>query len=329
MSKKRIISGIQSSGSLHLGNYVGALRQFIELQEDYECFFFIADLHSITVPQEPETLRTQIRDTVATYLACGIDPDKAVLFRQSEIAAHAELGWLLNTIATMGELKRMTQYKDKASGEADASVGVGLFDYPVLMAADILLYRPEAVPVGEDQKQHIELTRDLAERFNGRFGETFRVPEPLIPEGGARIMALDDPKKKMSKSTPSEASRIELTDDADIIRRKVFRAVTDSGDTVVGGPDKPALTNLLAIMGAMSGKSVAELEQEFRGKGYKEFKEALAETVITALESIQKRYAELEQDSERIDAALAAGAERARPIAEATLADAKRAMGLR
>ncbi|MEX1113585.1 MAG: tryptophan--tRNA ligase, partial [Patescibacteria group bacterium] len=191
MSKKRIVSGIQSSGSLHLGNYVGAFRRFIELQEHYECFFFIADLHSITVPQEPEELRAQIRETVATYLACGIDPDKTVLFRQSGIAAHAELGWLLNTIATMGELKRMTQYKDKAGGQADASIGAGLFDYPVLMAADILLYRPEAVPVGEDQKQHIELTRDLAERFNGRFGETFRVPEPLIPEQGARVMALD------------------------------------------------------------------------------------------------------------------------------------------
>ncbi len=328
MSKKRIVSGIQSSGSLHLGNYVGALRRFIELQEGYECFFFIADLHSITVPQEPEVLRAQIRETVATYLACGIDPDKAVLFRQSEIAAHAELGWLLNTIATMGELKRMTQYKDKAGGQTDASVGVGLFDYPVLMAADILLYRPEAVPVGEDQKQHIELTRDLAERFNGRFGDTFRVPEPLIPEQGARVMALDDPTKKMSKSAPSEASRIELTDDADAVRRKVSRAVTDSGDKIVSGPDKPALTNLLTIMGALTGKSIAELEEEFGGTGYKEFKEALAETIVAALEPIQGRHAELEKDSDAIDAVLTAGAEKARPIAEATLADAKRAMGL-
>jgi tryptophanyl-tRNA synthetase len=326
--RKRVLSGIQATGSLHLGNYIGALRQFIELQDEYDCHFFIADLHAITLPQDPKALRQQIRTTVNLYLACGLDPDKVTLFRQSDIAAHAELGWLLNTIATMGELKRMTQFKDKAGGKAEASVGVGLFDYPVLMAADILLYQPELVPVGEDQKQHIELARDLAERFNHRFGKTFRVPKPMIPKLGARVMGLDDASKKMSKSAPSESNRIGLTDPEDVIRKKISRAVTDSGSEIKAGPGKPALTNLLTIMSALTGKSVAGLEKEFAGIGYGEFKTTLADTVVAALKPIQQTFAELEQRPDFVDEVLSRGAEKARPSAERTLDAAKAAMGL-
>ncbi|MDP3999878.1 MAG: tryptophan--tRNA ligase [bacterium] len=327
-NRKRVLSGVQASGNLHLGNYIGALRQFIDLQRDYDCYIFIADLHAITVPQDPKALRKQIRSVVNMHLACGLDPDKVTLFRQSDVSAHSELGWLLNTIATMGELKRMTQFKDKAGGKAEASVGVGLFDYPVLMAADILLYEADLVPTGEDQKQHIELARDLAQRFNHRFGRTFRMPKPMIPKIGARIMGLDDPSVKMSKSAASAGNRIELIDSEDVIRKKVSRAVTDSGSEIKAGPKKPAVTNLLTIMCALTDRTVAELEKEFAGKGYKEFKEALADTVVAALKPIQQTLAELEKNPKYVDEVLARGAEKARPVAERTLAAAKQAMGL-
>ena len=327
-NRKRVLSGVQASGNLHLGNYIGALRQFIDLQRDYDCYIFIADLHAITVPQDPQELRKQIRSVVNLHLACGLDPDKVTLFRQSDVSAHSELGWLLNTIATMGELKRMTQFKDKAGGRAEASVGVGLFDYPVLMAADILLYGADLVPTGEDQKQHIELARDLAQRFNHRFDRTFRMPKPMIPKLGARIMGLDDPSVKMSKSAASAGNRIELIDPEEVIRRKISRAVTDSGSEIKAGPKKPAVTNLLTIMSALTDRTVAELEKDFAGKGYKEFKEALADTVVAALKPIQQTLAELEKNPKYVDAVLARGAEKARPVAERTLAAAKDAMGL-
>ncbi|HEY8108873.1 MAG TPA: tryptophan--tRNA ligase [Patescibacteria group bacterium] len=326
--RKRVLSGIQATGNLHIGNYIGALRQFIGLQDGYDCHFFVADLHAITVPQDPKEYASRIRNAVNIHLACGLDPDKITLFRQSDVPAHAELAWLLNTIATMGELKRMTQFKDKAGGKAEASLGVGLFDYPVLMAADILLYQADLVPVGEDQKQHIELTRDLAERFNRRFGKTFRVPKPMIPKLGARVMGLDDPSAKMSKSAETEGSRIELTDPEDVVRRKVSRAVTDSGSDITSGKDKPAVSNLLTIMSTLSGDGVPTLEKRFSGKGYKEFKEALADVIVTTLRPIQRTLEELEGNPSYVDEVLEKGAAKARPEAEKTLAAAKSAMGL-
>lgn len=326
--KPRVLSGIQTSGILHLGNYLGALKRFLALQDDHECYFFLADLHALTATQYPSVLRRDIEHAAAVHLACGLDPAKVVLFRQSAISAHAELGWLLNTVATMGELRRMTQFKDKTGSAAEESVGVGLFDYPVLQAADILLYRADLVPVGEDQKQHIELTRDLATRFNHRFGDTLHIPEPLIPEQGARIMALDDPSSKMSKSSTSPASYIALTDSPDDIRQKISRAVTDSGDTVVAAPDKPALLNLLNIFSLLTETSVADLEKQYGSGGYKGFKEALAEAIVESLTPIQSRIKELEADPAAVKKVLDDGAERARPVAEKTLAEAKQAMGL-
>ena len=326
---KRVLSGIQTSGNLHLGNYIGALRQFIALQEAYECYFFLADLHAITVPQDPKALAAQVRQAANLHLACGLDPGTVALFRQSDVSAHAELAWLLNTIATMGELSRMTQFKDKTTGTQRESVGVGLFDYPVLQAADILLYQADLVPVGEDQKQHIELTRDLAERFNGRFGEVFRVPDILTPEHGARIMGLDDPTKKMSKSAASEMNYVALTDDPDTVRKKISKAVTDSGSEVKAGEDRSALTNLLTIFSAVTDTPIADLERDYAGTGYADFKADLAEAIIELLRPIQQKLAELEAEPTATDQVLAAGAEKARPVAERTLAAAYRAVGLR
>lgn len=327
-TKQRVLSGIQPSGFLHLGNYVGALRRFVELQDRYEGYFFLADLHAVTVPQDPVVLQSQITRTAATYLACGLDPAKAVVFRQSDIAAHAELGWLLTTLSSMGELSRMTQFKDK-SGQGDwQGIGAGLLTYPSLMAADILLYQADLVPVGHDQKQHVELTRDLAERFNHRFGDTLKVPEPLIEDSGARIMGLDDPTRKMSKSAASGYNYIALTDDAETVKKKLAKAVTDSGAEVTAGDDKPAVTNLLTLYSLLSGSPVSELESRYAGKGYGDFKADLADVIIATLQPIQTQLAEYENDSAELDRALTAGADRARPVAEATLAKAKAAMGL-
>lgn len=323
---QRLFSGIQPSGNLHLGNYLGAIKQWVELQDSYEAFFCVVDLHAITVPQDPAELRKKTLEIAKIYLAAGVNSEKSTIFIQSHVAGHAELGWILNTIATMGELGRMTQYKDKvsrenlgnraiAAGEYNKELtGVGLFDYPVLMAADILLYDTTVVPVGEDQKQHVELTRDLAERFNSRFGETFVVPEPLITREGARIMGLDDPTKKMSKSAASEYNYIALTDDADTVRRKIKKAVTDSGSEIVYSDDKPALKNLINIYTLLSGKSTSEIETMYQGKGYGDFKSDLGEVVVNFLMPFQERLAAI-SDEEALTI-LRAGAEKANALSE-------------
>ncbi|MSU76144.1 tryptophan--tRNA ligase [Patescibacteria group bacterium] len=327
-SKKRVVSGITTSGELHLGNYIGALQQFIALQSEYDGYFFLADLHALATVHDPEKLRKSIRSIANLYLACGLDPEQATFFCQSALPAHAELGWMLNTISTMGELSRMTQYKDKSAGNANDSIQAGLFTYPTLMAADILLYQPKLVPVGDDQKQHIELTRNLAERFNKRFSETFTVPDVLTPKQGARIMGLDDPSKKMSKSASSAANYIALVDSPEAIKKKISKAVTDSGTEIKAGKDRPALTNLLTIFSELEDVSVADLEKRYGGKSYRDFKSDLADVIIATLKPVQKTLEELETDPKYVDDILAKGAEKARPVAAKTLAEAKTAMGL-
>lgn len=322
---ERLFSGIQPSGNLHLGNYLGAIKQWLTLQHEYEAMFCVVDMHAITVPQDRAELRRKTIEIAKIYLAAGIDPEKSTLFVQSHVPGHAELAWVLNTIATMGELGRMTQYKDKALKSGEEASTIGLFDYPVLMAADILLYETGVVPVGEDQKQHVELTRDLAERFNKRFGKTFVVPEPLIQREGARIMGLDDPTKKMSKSAASEYNSIALSDDADTIRKKIKKAVTDSGTKIVYADDKPALKNLINIYTLLSLKSVAEVEALYWGKGYGDFKADLAEVIVDFLMPFQARLAALSDDE--VLAVLRTGAEKARAIAEKKVAEVYEKVG--
>lgn len=325
---KRIFSGIQPSGVLHLGNYLGAIKQWVTMQDEVdEAIFCVVDLHAITVPQEPKALRQNILNTAALYLACGINPEKSAIFVQSSRPEHSELMWILNTISMMGELSRMTQFKDKSNNNTESN-GVGLYDYPVLMAADILLYGTTIVPVGDDQKQHVELARNLAQRFNNRFGETFVIPEPIIKKESARIMGLDDPTKKMSKSASSSLNYISMTDDAETIRNKFKRAVTDSGSEIVARDDKPAIKNLLNIMSEVSGKTVSELEKEFAGKGYGEFKAAVAESVIEFLTSIQERYFDLIKNEDKLKEILKAGSERIAPIAAKTLREVQQKVGL-
>lgn len=325
---KRIFSGIQPSGILHLGNYLGAIKQWVAMQDQVdEAIFCVVDLHAITVPQDPKSLRQNILNTAAFYIACGINPEKSTIFVQSSRPEHSELMWILNSISTMGELSRMTQYKDKTNDSTDKN-GVGLFDYPVLMAADILLYRTTVVPVGQDQKQHVELARDLAQRFNSRFGETLIVPEPIIKKESARIMGLDDATKKMSKSASSPLNYIAMTDDAETIRNKFKRAVTDSGSEIVAREDKPAITNLLNIFSEVSGRSVTDLEKEFVGKGYGDFKMAVAEAVIDYLKPIQDKYFELLKDEDKLKSILREGAERIAPIAKKTLKEVQEKVGL-
>src|SRR5215475_13027380 len=274
---KRIFSGAQPTGNVHLGNYLGALRNWVALQRDYESFFCIVNLHGITLPQDPKVLAAKTRELARIYLAVGIDPNVSTVFVQSDVPAHAELTWLLNCVARMSELERMTQFKDKARKQEE-NVGVGYFDYPVLMASDILLYQTDLVPVGEDQKQHLELTRDIAIRFNRDYGETFRVPDPFIPKVGARIMSLADPTKKMSKSDEeSEAGCVMLLDSDDAVQRKFKRAVTDSGTEIRFDPNRPAINNLLTIYQLMTSQNREEIETHFRGKGYAALKEDLAE----------------------------------------------------
>lgn len=322
----RILSGIQPSGVLHIGNYIGAVRQWLDLQHNHETFFCIVDYHAITVPQDPEELTKNIYSLVALYLAVGLDPKKVILFKQSDVPAHTELAWILSTLATMGELERMTQYKEKAQkGKRNA---VGLFVYPVLMAADILLYQTELVPVGEDQTQHLELTRDIAERFNRRFGHTFTIPQSLQPDVGSRIMSLDDPTKKMSKSATSVLGYIALTDAPDVVTKKIKKAVTDSGTDVRAGVDKPAMTNLLTIYSTLSGKSIAELEQQYKGMGYVKFKGDLAIVLVEWLRPIQERYEEYINDFDALRRILNDGAERAKAKAQQTLLDVKCKIGV-
>lgn len=323
---KRIFSGAQPTGNVHLGNYLGALRNWVALQNEYESFFCIVNLHAITMAQDSKVLTAKTRELARIYLAVGIDPDVSTIFVQSDVGAHAELTWLLNCITRMSELERMTQFKDKARKQQE-NVGVGLFDYPVLMASDILLYQTDLVPVGEDQKQHLELTRDLAIRFNRDYGETFRVPEAFIPKVGARIMSLADPTKKMSKSDEeSEAGCIMMMDDADAVRRKFKRAVTDSGTEIRFDVQRPAITNLLTIYHLLTEQSPDEIEQHFNGKGYAHLKEELAEVTIDFLKPFQERVRAL--DDAKLDDILARGAEHAASIAESTLSRAKENMGL-
>ena len=314
---KRIFSGAQPTGNVHLGNYLGALRNWVALQHDYESFFCIVNLHAITLPQDPKELATKTRELARIYLAVGIDQNVSTVFVQSDVAAHAQLTWLLNCVARMSELERMTQFKDKARKQEE-NVGVGVFDYPVLMAADILLYQTDLVPVGDDQKQHLELTRDLAIRFNRDYGETFVVPDPFIPKVGARIMSLSDPAKKMSKSDEdSEAGCIMLLDNDDAIRRKFKRAVTDSGTEIRFDESRPAINNLLTIYQLLTGQTPVEIEDHFRGQGYAALKQQLAEVCIEFLKPIQERVRGFDDD--KLDRILEQGAERAEAIARLTL----------
>ena len=325
---QRVFSGIQPSGTSHLGTYLGALKNWVSLQDGYESYFCIVDLHAITVPQDPKVLRHNVREMAAIFLAVSLDPERSVIFRQSRVSEHTELGWLLNCIARVGELSRMTQFKDKTQRGGTEGASVGLYDYPVLQAADILLYNAHLVPVGEDQRQHLELTRTLARRFNGLYGETFVVPEPMILKTGAKVMALDDPTAKMSKSSPTPAGYVALLDEPDVIRRKIRRAKTDSGTEVVASPEKPAITNLLGIYAGLTGRAVPEIEEQYRGKGYGDFKKDLAEVVVKALSPIRERALELMDDPRELDEVLEAGAEKAREVARSTLHDAWAKLGL-
>lgn len=323
--KKRVLSGIQPSGKLTLGNYIGALKNFVILQDEFDCNFMVVDLHAITVPQDPADLREQSESVAALYLAAGIDPNKANVYMQSHVRQHAQLGWLLTTLTYMGELERMTQFKDKSEGKE--SVGAGLFVYPALMAADILIYNADLIPVGEDQKQHLELTRDLAGRFNHRYGEYFTIPEPYIPKVGARIMSLDDASKKMSKSNPNAGSYIGMLDEPDVIRKKISRATTDSGREVKFNPaEKPEVSNLISIYSQCSGLSISEVEQRYEGQMYGPFKKDLAEVVVGTLEPIQQRYRDIRESGE-IRNILRQGADRAAEMAEKTLRDVQERMG--
>lgn len=323
---KRIFSGAQPTGNVHLGNYLGALRNWVALQRDYESFFCIVNLHAITAPQDPKMVAAKTRELARIYLAVGIDPNVSTVFVQSDVPAHAELTWLLNCVARVSELERMTQYKDKVR-KHEENVSVGVFDYPVLMAADILLYQTDLVPVGEDQKQHLELTRDIAIRFNRDYGQTFVVPDPFIPKVGARIMSLADPAKKMSKSDEeSEAGCIMLIDNDDAIRRKFKRAVTDSGTEIKFDESRPAINNLLTIYHLLTNKTPAEIEEHFKGQGYAALKQELADVCIEFLKPIQERVRSI--DNAKLDQILEQGAERAEAIARLTLNHAKKGLGL-
>lgn len=316
----RIVSGVQPTGEIHLGNYLGALRYWARLQTEAQCLYLVADLHALTVAQDPGELRQRVLATAALLIAIGIDPQRSALFVQSHVSEHAELAWVLDCFTTVGELQRMTQFKEKTSHRESAAVTAGLFAYPVLQAADILLYQADRVPVGHDQKQHLELTRDLAQRFNSRFGATFKLPEPLIAPVGARIMDLQDPLKKMSKSSQSPRGTIRLTDSPDIIRARIRAAVTDSGRDVTASADKPALRNLLTIYSIVAGTSVTDAQEAFAGRGYAEFKRALADVVVEFLRPIRERYEQTLSDPESVALMLRNGADKARVIAVRTLA---------
>jgi len=322
---KRIFSGTQPTGNLHLGNYLGALKNWVALQNEYESFFCIVNLHALTLPQDPKLLLEKTRDLARVYLAVGIDPQVSTIFIQSDVPAHTELTWVLNCVARVPELERMTQYKDKARKQQE-NVSVGLLDYPVLMASDILLYHTDLVPVGNDQKQHLELTRDIAIRFNRDYGETFKVPDAFIPKVGARIMSLSDPLKKMSKSDDDPNSRILLTDDADSVQRKFKRAVTDSGTEIRFDESRPAINNLLEIYHLITGKSQREVEEHFAGKGYAQLKGQLADATIEFLRPFQQRVKEI--TDERLDELLAQGRDKASKIAGSTLSTVYQRIGI-
>lgn len=327
VSRQRVFSGIQPTGNFHLGNYLGAIRNWVAQQQDNDNVFCIVDLHALSQVTDRDSLRSNILDLANMLLAAGLDPDQSIIFVQSDVREHSELCWLLSSVTQYGELRRMTQFKDKSGGK-DEQVSAAIFFYPVLQAADILLYDTNFVPVGEDQKQHIELTRDIAARFNSRYGETLVLPRPDIKAEGARIMSLEDPTRKMSKSDSSPNATIALTDDADAIRRKVRRAVTDSGSEVVAAADKPALTNLLTIYSLLSDESIPAIQDRYAGKGYGAFKSDLAEVIVTSLSPIQKRLAELSADPGIARGVLEDGAARARARAEPKMTIIRGRMGL-
>jgi len=322
---KRIFSGIKPSGNLHIGNYLGAIKNWVKLQDEFESIFCVVDMHAITVPQDPEMLKQRTIEIARIYLAAGIDPKKSNIFIQSHVHEHAELTWILNTIAKMPELDKMTQFKDKTQKGGRESAGVGLYDYPVLMAADILLYDAEKVPVGEDQIQHVEITRTLGKRFNSKFGGTFVIPEPLVDRGVMRIMGLDDPSKKMGKSESSEYNYIALTDDADTIRKKIKKAVTDSGSEIKYEDSKPALKNLINIYCGFSDKTPKEIEKMYIGKGYGDFKNDLAEVIVASLKPIQEKMQAL--SDEEVLKILEDGANKVRSIAENKMQEVKKKVG--
>ena len=323
---KRVFSGVQPTGNIHLGNYLGALKQFVELQEDHECIYCIVDMHAITVPQEPKVLKEHILDVAALYLAVGLDPEKSIVFVQSDVPGHAELSWILTCSSYTGELSRMTQFKDKSKNKESAPSG--LFMYPVLMAADILLYDTDVVPVGNDQKQHIELCRDLAGRVNGKYPETFVMPDGRFLKEGARIMALDDPTKKMSKSAENIHSRISLLDEPSKIKKSIMKATTDSEGVIrFDIENKPGISNLLNIYSSLSGISVSDLERQYEGKGYGDFKKDLVEVTVDALAPIRQRYDEI-RNSQQLISILKDGAEKADAIAQKTMRRVKENFGL-
>ncbi|GAA8903395.1 tryptophan--tRNA ligase [Helicobacter pylori] len=325
MHKKRVFSGIQPTGQIHLGNYLGAIKHWVEMQDEYENLFCVVNSHAITLPIDPIFLKSQSYELVKLLLACGINPNQSGLFIQSEIDEHPALAWLLNCQVSMGEMQRMTQFKDK-SLKNPKSVNVGLFNYPILMASDILLYQSDLVPVGEDQKQHLELTRNIAEKFNRDFGSCFKVPEPLIAKVGARVMGLDDPKVKMSKSHQGANHAIFLLDEPDIIVRKIKKAATDSMGVIAFDEKREGVFNLLNIYMLLSNESPENIEERFKNKGYGDFKKELAEVVIQALKPIQERYKEISDDE--VKAVLNGGAKKAKPLAQATYQKAKELMGL-
>ncbi|KAA0206074.1 tryptophan--tRNA ligase [Candidatus Uhrbacteria bacterium] len=327
--KDLVFSGVKPTGTAHLGTYIGALKQWVAIQKNHRCLFCIVDLHAITVPQDPKELRALTLDVAAAYLAAGIDPARSDIYVQSEVPEHAELAWILGTITKMGELERMTQFKDKSQKGGRERAGLGLFAYPALMAADILLYDTTAVPVGEDQMQHLELTRVIARRFNERFGDTFVVPQALIQKHGARIMSLQDPEKKMSKSDESKSGVIMLDDDADTVRRKIMRAVTDSEGRVYFDQDKkPAVSNLMTIYHHVTGLSLNEIEKAFDGKGYGDFKKDLADRLIEHLAPITKRLRELRDDPSELERILDAGRDKAKALAEKKMKLVRERVGL-
>jgi tryptophanyl-tRNA synthetase len=323
----RVLSGIQPTGEVHLGNYIGAIRHWVAGQDADDQFICLVDLHAITIPQDPATLRAKTIDLAAVLLAAGLDPSRSTLFVQSHVPEHAQLAWVLNCFTMFGELGRMTQFKEKGRKQQEAGVSVGLFVYPVLQAADILIYHADKVPVGEDQRQHLELTRDVAQRFNQRFGDVFVLPSAAIPMVGAKIMDLQFPEAKMSKSSDSPNGTLLVTDPPEEIRRKVKISVTDSGREVVAGPDKPAITNLLTILSAASGRTIDELQAAYQGKGYAEFKADAADAVVEFLRPLQQRYRDLSADPAEIGRLLEVGAEKAQAVAAKTLAQVYEVVG--
>ncbi len=328
MSKPVLFSGIQPSGQLMIGNYIGAIKPWLAMQDDHDCLFCLVDLHAITVRQDPEQFRTQVLDALALYLACGLDADKSVLFLQSHVPQHCELAWILNCFAQIGQLNRMTQFKDKSQKHAD-NINAGLFTYPILMAADILLYQTQKVPVGHDQKQHLELARDLAIRFNHYHGNIFSIPEPNIPEHGARIMSLQDPSKKMSKSDDNENSVIRLLDMPDIIVKKLKRSVTDSENNIIYDPkNQPGVANLLTLLALASDQSIAECESQLAGKGYGALKTQTAEAIVAMLAPLQSSYQAIREDELALLSILQRGAEQASQRARHTLQKAQQALGM-